>query len=98
MPFNGIAALLGVKIATDGDSKFLSRKLVQKLAEEPFPLHILSLFHSELSKKFRLYSTLAFSMGPYSPTGFWSDESHLLAPPKWLFLTLTSPMGRDPCA
>lgn len=40
MPFNGIAALLGVKIATDGDSKFLSRKLVQKLAEEPFPLHM----------------------------------------------------------
>lgn len=51
MPFNGVAALLGVKIATDGDSKFLSRKLVQKLAQEPFLLHILSLFLFEPIQK-----------------------------------------------
>lgn len=51
MLFNAVATLLGVKIATDGDSKFLSRKLVQKLAQEPFSLHILSLFLFEHIQK-----------------------------------------------
>lgn len=98
MSFNGVAALLGVKTAIDGDSKFLSRKLVQKLAQEPFLLHILSLFLFEPIQKVQTLRHLALCMGPYSPTGFWSKVSHLLAPSKWLVLTPDFSHGREPCA